>query len=140
MFKGESYKGINFYNLLFQNDEFCSELGKVSLSAGKLESEIVLFFKRSGINEKIIGKTLGQLIKIGKSKSLFDNNLIISLEIICKQRNYLTHNIYALFIEMIDQTILERENLFDTDVLLYIEKAYLLNENLNDLSEIIKKM
>ena len=140
MFKGESHKGINFYNLLFQNNEFCSELGKVSLSAGKLESEIVLFFKRSGINEKIIGKTLGQLIKIGKSKSLFDNNLIISWEMICKQRNYLTHNIYALFIEMIDQTILERENLLDTDVLLYTEKVYLLNENLNDLSEIIKKM
>jgi len=31
-------------------------------------------------------------------------------------------------------------NLLDTDVLLYIEKACGLNENLNDLADIIKEM
>jgi hypothetical protein len=140
MFKGEPFRGVDFYNILFQNNDFCSELGKVTLSAGRLESEIILFFLRSGVDEKIIGKTLGQLIKVGESKVLFDKNLVMSLEMICKQRNYLTHNIYALYIELIDKTILERENLIDTDVLYYIDVVFILNENLNNLADIIKKM
>jgi hypothetical protein len=32
------------------------------------------------------------------------------------QRNYLTHNIYALFADLLEETILEKENLVDTDV------------------------
>lgn len=139
MYKGEPTKGVDFYNLLFYSDEFTIELGKVTLAAGKLEAEIILFLTRKGVNEKTNGKTLGTLISIGKKNNLFDKNLIIALELICKQRNYFTHSIYALFIEIIDKTILDRHNLVDTDVITFSDYAYQLRENLNDLAVLISK-
>jgi len=56
---------------------------------------------------------------------------------ILKQRNFITHNIYALFTDLIDETIMEKENLLDSDVELYIERAWKLTENLNDLTNLI---
>lgn len=58
---------------------------------------------------------------------------------ISKQRNYITHNIYALFTDLIEETVLEKENLLDSDVHLYIERAWQLRESLNDLADIIKR-
>lgn len=140
MYKGEELKGINFFNLLIKSKEFNMELGKLVLYSGRLESEMILFFRRNFFNKFKINLTLGGLIKFGETNKLFDKNLIISLNMVCKQRNYLTHNIYALFIELADVTILERENLLDTDVLLYMDKVYVLNENIKHLTEIINKM
>lgn len=140
MYKGEELKGINFFNLLIKSKEFNMELGKLVLYSGRLESEMILFFRRNFFNKFKINLTLGGLIKFGETNKLFDKNLIISLNMVCKQRNYLTHNIYALFIELADVTILERENLLDTDVLSYIDKVYVLNENIKHLTEIINKM
>lgn len=137
MYKGESSKGLEFYNLLFESNEFSSELGKVTLAAGKLEAELMLFLKRNKVKENMSQSTLGSLISIGKKHNLFDKNLIISLEMICKQRNYLTHNIYALFIDLLDETILEKNNLVDTDVITYCDRAYDLKENLIGLANLI---
>lgn len=39
MFIGKSTEGQDFYNLLFDNEEFNSELGRVAVVAGRLESE-----------------------------------------------------------------------------------------------------
>lgn len=141
MYRGEPTKGIAFYNLLFESDEFNIELGKVILAAGKLEAELILFLKRSGITQNLSRSTFGSLIKIGKQHNLFNNNnLTIALELICKQRNYLTHNIYALFIDLHEETILEKNNLLDTDVELYIERALQLKENLLGIADVINKM
>jgi hypothetical protein len=41
---------------------------------------------------------------------------------------------------LLEETILERDNLVDTDVLLYVERAWQLKENLIDLADIIKRM
>ena len=139
MYKGEPTKGLDFYNLLFNSDDFTIELGKVTLAAGKLEAEMILFFNRKGVNEKTNGKTLGTLISIGKKNNLFDINLTTSLELICKQRNYFTHNIYSLFIELIDETILKRKKLIDTDIVTYSDYAYQLRDNLNDLARLISE-
>jgi hypothetical protein len=139
MYKGEPTKGIEFFNLLFESEEFCAELGKVSLAAGRLEAEMILYLIRNGVKEDFSRVTLGQLIKFGKKNNLLERNLTTALEDICRQRNYLTHNIYALFIELIDETILERSNLLDTDVLTYVERAWQLRINLIDLAEIISK-
>ena len=139
MYKGEKSEGVEFYNLLVESDEFNAELGKVTLAAGRLEAEIIFFLNRSGIKGDLYRKTLGQLIKIGKKNNLFDNNLTAALELIRDQRNYLTHNIYALFVELIDETILERSNLLDTDVLTYIDRAWQLRENLNGLADVVGK-
>jgi hypothetical protein len=139
MYKGEPTKGIEFYNLLFKSDEFNIELGKVTLASGKLEAELMMFLQRNGVTKNISKKTLGSLIEIGNEKKLFDNNLSISLNLIAKQRNYLTHNIYALFIDLLDETILEKNNLIDTDVVTYIDRVWQLKENLISLAEIISR-
>ena len=139
MYKGEPTKGIEFYNLLFESEEFNIELGKVTLASGKLEAELMMFLKRNGVAKNISRKTLGKLIEIGEEYNLLDENLLISLNMIAKQRNYLTHNIYALFIDLLDETILERNNLIDTDVLLYIDRVWQLKENLISLAEVISR-
>jgi len=139
MYKGEPSEGVEFYNLLFESDDFSAELGKVTLAAGRLEVELMLFLYRNGVKEKFVGSTLGKLIYIGKKYQLFDSNLAIALDITRKQRNYLTHNIYALLTELIDETILERSNVLDSDVHTYIERAWQLRENLIALADIISK-
>lgn len=139
MFKGKPVKEVEFYNLLFKNKEFTSELGKVSLASGRLEAELILFFNRKGVIEKVNEATLGWLIKVGKKNNLLDKNLVQSLELVLKQRNYFTHNIYALFTELIDVTILERENLIDTDIITYTNYAWQLNDNLESLADLISR-
>ncbi len=138
MYKGEPTKGIKFYKLLIESDEFTSELGKVALASGKLEAELILFLRRRGIVGKYDKATLGNLIEIANKNKLIDNNMRTALKQISKQRNYITHNIYALFIDLIDETILEKENLLDSDVHLYTERAWILKKNIYGLSEIIK--
>jgi hypothetical protein len=139
MFKGKHIKEVEFYNLLFKNNEFTSELGKVSLASGRLEAELILFFNRKGVIEKVNESTLGWLIKVGKKNNLLDKNLIQSLELVLKQRNYFTHNIYALFTELIDVTILERNNLIDTDVVTYSNYAWQLSDNLESLGDLVSR-
>lgn len=139
MYKGEQSEGVEFYNLLFESEEFNAELGKVTLAAGRLEAEMILFLNRHGLKKGTSRATLGKLIKIGKDNNLLDNNLTVALEHICRQRNYLTQIIYALFIELIDETVLERSKLLDTDVLTYTDRAWQLRENLFGLADSISK-
>lgn len=139
MYKGEEAKGLDFYNLLFESEEFTTELGKVSLAAGKLEAELILFLKKNSVTENLQKATLGSLISKAKEKNLLDKNIVACLEMICRQRNYITHNIYALFIDLLDETILEKNNLIDTDVITYIERAWQLRENLNEMTSVIQK-
>ena len=139
MYKGEPSKGIEFFNLLFESEEFNIELGKVTLASGKLEAELMMFLKQNGVRKNISKKTLGSLIEIGNENNLFDKNLSISLNLVAKQRNYLTHNIYALFIDLLDETILEKNNLIDTDVITYIDRVCQLKENLIGLAYIISQ-
>lgn len=137
-YTGQPAKGLEFYNLLFDSPDFNIELGKVTLAAGRIEAELILFFKRNGVTERLDQLTLGTLIKVGKRHNLFDKNLVIVLEELCRQRNYLTHNIYALFIDLVDESILEKHNLIDTDVITYCERARQLQENLVNMADIIR--
>ena len=57
---------------------------------------------------------------------------------ILKQRDCITHITYALFTDLIDESIIEKENLLDSDVELYINRAGQLTKNLNDLANLIK--
>ena len=139
MYKGEPSEGIKFFNLLLESDEFTSELGKVALASGKLEAELILFFKNNGIKEKYEKATLGKLINIGEKEKVFDKNLTAALKVVSKQRNYLTHSIYALFIDLIEESILEKSNLLDSDVHTYLDKVWQLKENLFALADIIQK-
>ncbi len=138
MYKGQTSKGLDFYNLLHNSEEFTSELGKVALASGKLEAELILFLTRNEIKGNYKNSTLGKLIRVAAENNLFTKNEKIALEMISKQRNYITHNIYVLFIDLIEETILEKENLLDSDVHLYIERAWQLSENINHLADVIR--
>lgn len=139
MYKGRPTGGIDFYKLLYESPEFCAELGQVTLAAGKLEAALILLLTRSSVPEKTAGKPLGKLISIASKHGVLDKNETIVLNEVCWQRNYLTHNIYALFIELIEETRLERSNLLDSDVQTYIERAWQLKENLLGLAEIVER-
>jgi hypothetical protein len=139
MYKGKPCKGLAFYNLLFESNEFISELGKVTMASGRLEAELVIFLKKNEIKGNYHKATLGTLISKIKVNSLLDKNIIHALEQISIQRNYLIHNIYALFSDQLDETIIEKHNLLDTDVITYLDRAWQLKENLIGLSDIIAK-
>lgn len=136
MYKGNATKGLEFYNLLLESDKFTTELGKVNLVAGKLEAEMILYYSRKGVSKKLVGLTLGRLIELGKENNLLDKNLITALRMVCNQRNYFIHNIYSLFTDLIDETILPKNNLIDTDVITYTDYAWKLKDNLEGLAQI----
>lgn len=138
MYKGEPTGGVEFYKLLYKSPEFCAELGQVTLASGQLEAELIRLLLRKSVPDAVEGLTLGQLIKTAAKHNVLGQNEIHCLNELCKQRNYLTHNIYALFIELIEETRLERSNLLDSDVHTYIERAWQLKENLVHLAEIVR--
>ncbi len=138
MYKGKPSKGIEFYNLLNQSEEFTSELGKVALASGRLEVEFILYLTENDVKGNYKKATLGTLIRIANENKLLSENENLIFKQISKQRNYITHNIYALFSDLIDETIMEKEKLLDSDVHLYTERAWQLRDNLNGLSDVIK--
>ncbi len=138
MYKGKPSKGIEFYNLLNQSEEFTSELGKVALASGRLEVEFILYLTKNNVKGNYKKATLGTLIRIANENKLLSENENLIFKQISKQRNYITHNIYALFSDLIDETIMEKEKLLDSDVHLYTERAWQLRDNLNGLSDVIK--
>ncbi len=138
MYKGDHISGIKFYNLLFESREFTSEMGKVALASGKLEAELIIYLKRKGIHQNIENYNLGLLIRTAEQSGLLTHNQLEIYKLVKNQRNYLTHNFYALFADLKEETVLPKNNLLDSDVLTYIECALQLRENLDSLSENLK--
>lgn len=138
MFRGEPVTGAEFFELISNDEEYCAELGRVVLAAGRLESVLTLHLQNNCPTEINTKATLGKLIKYAKDHALL-TDIIPALEMIKDQRNYLTHNIYNLLMGMIKQTILEGEGLLDSDVHTYIERASTLRDNLNALAEIVDR-
>ncbi|WP_430972138.1 hypothetical protein [Sunxiuqinia rutila] len=133
----EKKTGLEFYNLLFEDEGFTMEMGRVTLAAGRLEAELMQFLKRKGIKRNVTSKTLGQLIYIGKDKGVIDNDVLKTLELVLKQRNYLTHNIYSLFNELIDEPDIVKGDLLLDDVTVYTDRAFVLRNNLNDIADML---
>jgi hypothetical protein len=138
MRNGEPAEGLKFYELLFADDNFCKELGRTVLSAGRLESILIQYINTHVATQPTKGATLGNLIKLLKKNHLL-NDFTRSLETVKKQRDYLTHNLHALFSGLIEVTILERSGLLDSDIDLFSDRAKQLNEDMNKLAEIISK-
>ena len=136
MRKGEPTSGLDFYALLVKDDRFCAELGRAVLSAGRLESALVTYIRVHAPEEDTSRATLGHLITYAKKHGLLRKILPV-FESLRDQRNYLTHNIHALFSGLVEETILERTELLDSDVDTFTERAWQLRENLNGLADII---
>jgi len=138
MRKGETIEGEVFFQLLDADDEFCKELGKAVLAAGKLEAELIRYINRNNVGEKTNKANLGKLIFFARKHELLAK-MVPALEIIKDQRNYLTHNIYSLFSGLVEETILPKYELLDSDVDVFTVHACQLKENINSLVDIIKK-
>ena len=137
MRKGVPTQGLEFYALLQEDDEFCAELGRAVLAAGRLESALRRLIQSHNPELDTTAATLGRLIAFAKEHQML-TKMIPALEMLKDQRNYLTHNIHALFSGLIEETILEREGLLDSDVDLYTERAWQLKKNLNGLAAIVE--
>jgi len=138
MRKGEPAEGLEFYALLYEDDNFCKELGRAVLAAGRLESALKRYIFSHAPKENTTKATLGRLIEFSKQHQLLLKMLPV-LETLKDQRNYLTHNIHALFSGLVEETILERTGLLDSDVDLFTDRASQLKENLNALADILSK-
>jgi hypothetical protein len=137
MYAGKPTEGLEFYRLLFKSDEFCAEMGRVALASSQLEAELIQLLLERNVPVKVEGLPLGALVKAARKHHVLEGNELSVLDDLCSQRNYLTHNIYALFIDLIEETRLERSNLVDSDVHTYTECARQLRENLVGLAEIV---
>lgn len=138
MYQGKPILGIEFYHFLEKSKEFTSELGQAVLACGKLEAELIILLEKNDLNGKYKKATLGTLIRRAEKNRIIDEKMIDALRMVSIQRNYITHNIYALFMGQLEETILEKNNLFDSDVDLYVERARQLKENINGIAEILK--
>jgi hypothetical protein len=138
MRKGEPVEGLAFYRLLYDDDAFCAELGRAILAAQRLESALKQFLHSNASKADTTRATLGKLIKFAESNKLL-TQMLPPLKMLLDQRNYLIHNVHALFLGLVEETILEREGLLDSDVDTFTEKAWQLKENLNGLAEIIER-
>lgn len=135
---GRELQPEEFYTELSRDDEFCIELGKAVLAAGRLESELIRYLTNAGVSSDLRKANLGRLIRAAKKHELL-SDLVPHLEELNGQRNYLAHNIHALFHGLIEETVLERNGLLDSDTHTFMERAWQLAENLNGLADIVEK-
>ncbi len=136
--KGEPVDGPAFYAILCANDEFCAELGRAVLAAGRLETALKQHIIVNAQHPDLTRATLGRLIAVARDRNLL-SRMLPALEMLRDQRNYLTHSVHALLSGFIEETILEGSNLIDSEVHTYTERAWQLAENLNSLAEILER-
>jgi hypothetical protein len=108
----------------------------MTLAAARLESDVRVFLNLNGVE---VGgtETLGGLVtKLSANGLLSDNGRAI-MRTLKLQRNYLTHSLYDLFAARIDEDLMSRDELADFSLL--AERAWILEENLNGLSEIAER-
>jgi hypothetical protein len=113
-----------FFELLYKDVEFCDGVGKVMLSASKLETNLRKYLKAKNI--KCSPKsTLGNLVTKLIENNLLTKNGQIHFSDLALKRNYLAHSLYDLFTTEIEETILERDELtaLDTDVFIFRARA-----------------
>ena len=131
-------RGLEFICLLTKDEKYCAQLGKCVLAAARLEAELARYLASEGRSLKHRNAMLGQLIA-GKKATRLQENMLPALAMILKQRNYLSHNIYRLFACSIEETILPRSQLLDSDIDCFTERARQLAENLDVLADSIAK-
>jgi len=136
--KGEPLTIIEFFKQLYADDEFCKQLGKAILSAGRLESELVIYIKNHQSKPNLSKANLGRLIGVAEKNDLL-SNMVPALKVINEQRNYLAHNIHALFTGLIEESLLPCGGLLDSDIDVFTDRAWQTTEGVNALADIMAK-
>lgn len=129
---------MDFFQLLYDDKRFCGALGQVMLSASKLESQLRKYLELKGNPIDHKKATLGKLINELKKGNHISRNMEMILLTLKMQRNYLSHSIYDLLAEEIEETILSRDVL-PSDVLYYAEKAEETADNCMHIASIIQE-
>jgi len=128
---------VDFYELLSSREEFCCAIGRVMLSASKLEIDLKKYLRLHGKEVKERRATLGNLIKILRDNGHLTRNGEMHFALINTQRNYLIHNLYGSFMGEIDNALLPVDDLVEMDVETYIDRAQETAENLGHYSKIV---
>lgn len=118
-----------FFQLLYEDSQFCEGVGKVMLAAGMLETNLRHYLRAKGIKTVRSNSTLGNMVKLLKEHRLLSSNGEIHFDDLARKRNYLAHSLYDLFSRVIDETILPRNELVSMDVDIFRDKAQSLAED-----------
>ncbi len=124
------------YEILSGDSNCCAALGRMTLAAARLESDLRQFL---ALNRVHVGEaaTLGGLVKkLGENGLLSANGLDI-MRTLKRQRNYLTHSLYDLFAARIDEDLMAREEL--ADISLLTERAWTLERELKRFAELAER-
>ncbi len=130
---------LEFFERLYGDQKFCNALGRMTLAAGRFESNLRAFLNLSGVSVSESEATLGSLMSKLKKHDLLSENGVQVLRDLKRQRNYLTHSLFDLFSARVDETILPRTDLVPMDVTLFTEKAWQLEQNFSGLSSIVEE-
>lgn len=158
----QKINGEVFFNKLYKDEEFCMQLGKVMLSASKLETQLIKLIEnnKSDIKGKYYTYTMGRLIIEIKKAKLLPKNTIEALISLSIQRNYLTHSIFIILSDIVEDSKLieninadnyikknifeqvseEKEEFLDSDTQVYIERASKLSNELNSIADIVSNI
>lgn len=129
---------IEFFELLYQDPQFCAMLGKVILSSGRFEGNLRRYLSLNQIKSYEQEGFGGLIGKLERNKLISEKGIQV-LRHLKLQRNYLTHSLFDLFSGQIEETLLQRKNLFPSDTATFTEKAWELEQNLRSLNEILEK-
>lgn len=127
-----------FFELLYNDIEFCDGVGKVMLSASKLETNLRKYLKDKHITSRS-KSTLGNLVTKLIENNLLSRNGEMHFKDLALKRNYLAHSLYDLFTKEIEETMLEREKLVAEDTDIFIYRAYQLAEDFLHFAKIVSK-
>jgi hypothetical protein len=129
---------MDFYDELLKSDKFCTVLGRLILTSGKLESILKIIVKKVERPEKLKVATLGKLIGMCEKHQLIDDCLMEVLGFITTRRNYLTHSLFPLFNGEIEETLLPKENLEPEDADFHFSKC--VEDLISDMEFVISEL
>lgn len=109
----------------------------MTLAVGHLEAKLKSFLIKAGIRTNLKRDTLGLLAaKLANYKDIKSDELSL-LNDIRIQRNYLTHNLYALMSNQIDEGSISGVGLLPRDINAYVIKARTLVQHIDEFIDIL---
>lgn len=130
---------IAFFERLSADPEFCEAMGRMTLAAGRLESDLRVYLMLRGVVPPPERTGFGSLIAALQGNGFVSENGVTVLRTIKTQRNYLTHSLYDLLSARVPETILPARDLIPLDVLSFTDKATSLADDLLHLSLIAER-
>jgi hypothetical protein len=117
---------------LYENEEFCTKLGKVVLLSSKLEKQLFILLQNEKLEEQTQKPSFGMLIKYIDKKDFFPA--------IVPALNQMTeNNIEILLNSVIKQSIIDESSADDEKPDIYIVKITTLENRLNLIFNMIQE-